>query len=41
VPAWVRKYVGLEAAAVEIKALQIDLVPGLLQTEEYAAGMTS
>lgn len=40
VPAWVREYVGLEAEAVEIKAFQIDLVPGLLQTEAYTRAIT-
>jgi transcriptional regulator with XRE-family HTH domain len=40
VPAWVREYVGLEAEAVEIKAFQIDLMPGLLQTEEYTRAIT-
>jgi Domain of unknown function (DUF5753) len=40
VPAWVREYVGLEAEAVEIKAFQIDLIPGLLQTEEYTRAIT-
>lgn len=40
VPAWVREYVGLEAEAVEIKAFQIDLMPGLLQTEAYTRAIT-
>jgi len=35
VPEWVRAYVGLEANAVEIQTFEIDLVPGLLQTEAY------
>jgi hypothetical protein len=40
VPEWVRAYVGMEAEAVEIKDFQIDLVPGLLQTEEYTRAIT-
>ncbi|GAA1277226.1 helix-turn-helix transcriptional regulator [Pseudonocardia aurantiaca] len=40
VPEWVRAYVGLEAEAAEIKAFQIDLVPGLLQTEAYTRAIT-
>lgn len=35
VPEWARAYVGLEANAVEIQTFEIDLVPGLLQTEAY------
>jgi transcriptional regulator with XRE-family HTH domain len=35
VPDWVRAYVGLEATAAEIQTFEIDLVPGLLQTEAY------
>jgi transcriptional regulator with XRE-family HTH domain len=40
VPEWVRAYVGLEAEAAEIKDFQIDLVPGLLQTEAYTRAIT-
>jgi transcriptional regulator with XRE-family HTH domain len=40
VPDWVRAYVGLEAEAVEIKVFQMDLVPGLLQTEAYTREVT-
>ena len=35
VPPYLRAYVSLEAEAVEIKLFQIDLIPGLLQTEAY------
>ncbi|MFI9271182.1 helix-turn-helix domain-containing protein [Kitasatospora sp. NPDC052896] len=35
-PAWFRPYVDLEEAARAIRSFQIQLVPGLLQTEEYA-----
>lgn len=32
---WVRAYIGMEAEAAEIWYFQIELVPGLLQTEDY------
>jgi len=35
VPDWARTYLGLEADAAEIKKFEIELVPGLLQTEAY------
>jgi transcriptional regulator with XRE-family HTH domain len=35
-PDWFEVYVGLEAEAAEIKTFQPQLVPGLLQTAEYA-----
>jgi len=35
-PAWFHSYVGLEAAATLIRTYEIQFVPGLLQTEEYA-----
>lgn len=34
-------YVGLEGAAVEVKNFELAVVPGLLQTEEYAKAITS
>jgi transcriptional regulator with XRE-family HTH domain len=41
VPEWARTFVGLEAEAVEIRSFVIDLVPGLLQTEEYTRAIAS
>jgi transcriptional regulator with XRE-family HTH domain len=35
-PEWFEVYVGLEADAAEIKTYESQLVPGLLQTEDYA-----
>ncbi len=35
-PGWFQSYVGLEAAATLIRAYEIQFVPGLLQTEDYA-----
>jgi transcriptional regulator with XRE-family HTH domain len=35
-PKWFRPYVELEAAATKIRSFQAQVVPGLLQTEEYA-----
>lgn len=35
-PEWFDLYIGLEAAAAKIFTYESDLVPGLLQTEEYA-----
>lgn len=35
-PSWFSVYVGLEAEAAEIKGFEPQLVPGLLQTSEYA-----
>lgn len=34
-------YVGLESAAIEVKNFELAVVPGLLQTEEYARAITS
>jgi transcriptional regulator with XRE-family HTH domain len=39
VPGWFNNYVGLEEAAVGIRTYEIQFVPGLLQTEDYARAM--
>jgi transcriptional regulator with XRE-family HTH domain len=38
-PSWFHAYVGLEEAASEIRAYEVQFVPGLLQTEDYARGV--
>jgi hypothetical protein len=35
-PGWFQSYLGLEAAASMIRSYEVQFVPGLLQTEEYA-----
>ncbi|MFJ6214250.1 Scr1 family TA system antitoxin-like transcriptional regulator [Streptomyces sp. NPDC092296] len=35
-PAWFRPFIDLEEAAAAIRSFQVQVVPGLLQTEEYA-----
>lgn len=35
-PSWFQTYVGLEEAASRIRTYEVQFVPGLLQTEEYA-----
>jgi transcriptional regulator with XRE-family HTH domain len=39
VPGWFATYVGMEAEASAISAYQAEIVPGLLQTEGYAAAL--
>jgi transcriptional regulator with XRE-family HTH domain len=39
-PAWFEAYVGLEEAATNIRTYEIQFVPGLLQTEDYARAVT-
>jgi len=39
VPRWFRRYVGLESAAEEIRWFEVELVPGILQTEAYAKAL--
>jgi hypothetical protein len=35
-PGWFQSYLGLEAAATMIRSYEVQFVPGLLQTEDYA-----
>jgi transcriptional regulator with XRE-family HTH domain len=35
-PSWFEVYIGLEEAASRIRAYEVQFVPGLLQTEDYA-----
>ncbi len=39
-PAWFEAYVGLEEAAAQVRAYEVQFVPGLLQTEDYARAVT-
>jgi Domain of unknown function (DUF5753)/Helix-turn-helix domain len=39
-PSWFEVYVGLEEAASRIRAYEVQFVPGLLQTEDYARAVT-
>jgi transcriptional regulator with XRE-family HTH domain len=39
IPEWFATYVGLEAEAAAISTYQAEIVPGLLQTERYAAAL--
>ncbi|MGH3992791.1 MAG: Scr1 family TA system antitoxin-like transcriptional regulator, partial [Pseudonocardiaceae bacterium] len=34
-PKWLAGYVGLETDAVSLRCLDIEIIPGLLQTEQY------
>ncbi|MBC6459053.1 helix-turn-helix domain-containing protein [Actinomadura sp. HBU206391] len=40
VPPWFEVYVGLEQAASRIRTYEVQFVPGLLQTEDYARAVT-
>lgn len=40
VPDWAKTFVGMEADAAEIRTYQTELIPGLLQTEDYARVVT-
>jgi transcriptional regulator with XRE-family HTH domain len=39
-PSWFEPYVGLEEAASQIRAYEVQFIPGLLQTEDYARAVT-
>ncbi|WP_145813090.1 helix-turn-helix domain-containing protein [Kribbella amoyensis] len=39
-PTWFHSYVGLEEAATLIRTFEVQFVPGLLQTEEYARAVS-
>jgi transcriptional regulator with XRE-family HTH domain len=39
-PSWFEAYVGLEEVATQIRAYQVQFVPGLLQTPDYARAVT-
>jgi len=39
-PHWFEAYVGLEEVAIQIRAYEVQFVPGLLQTEDYARAVT-
>lgn len=40
-PSWFQVYVGLEEAAMLIRTYEVQFVPGLLQTEDYARAITA
>ena len=40
-PAWFEEYVGLESAASLIRTYEVQFVPGLLQTDEYARAVAT
>ena len=39
-PTWFEEYISLEEAATQIRGYEVQFVPGLLQTEEYARAVT-
>jgi hypothetical protein len=39
-PDWFESYLGLEAAAAQIRVYEVQFVPGLLQTKDYARAVT-
>lgn len=40
-PSWFESYVGLEEAAARIRTYEVQFVPGLLQTEQYARAVAA
>ena len=39
-PPWFEAYVGLEEVATQVRAYEVQFIPGLLQTEDYARAVT-
>ena len=39
-PSWFEEYISLEQAAIEIRGYEVQFVPGLLQTADYARAVT-
>src|SRR4029077_20929015 len=39
-PHWFEAYVGLEEVAIQIRAYEVQFIPGLMQTEDYARAVT-
>ena len=39
-PGWFESYIGLESAAETIRGFQVQFIPGLFQTEDYARAVT-
>jgi transcriptional regulator with XRE-family HTH domain len=39
-PSWFEEYISLEEVAVQVSGYEVQFVPGLLQTEEYARAVT-
>jgi len=39
-PSWFEEYISLEEAAIQVSGYEVQFVPGLLQTEEYARAVT-
>jgi transcriptional regulator with XRE-family HTH domain len=39
-PSWFEAYVGLEEVTTQVRAYEVQFVPGLLQTEDYARAVT-
>ena len=39
-PTWFEEYISLEEAATQIRGYEVQFVPGLLQTEDYARAVT-
>jgi len=39
-PGWFETYLGLESAATTIRSFEVQFVPGLFQTEDYARAVT-